>query len=267
MRIEKLQFMLEQLCDVKDYSDAQKRELGTAITFPLFPKLPIELRLKVFHEVLVTQEILAIGWETLRERERNLEEPRGFTWEDDRPRIGSWHDFEVQALRVTGKASLLGVNAEARTEALKALQVFEFHGQRTWFNTDEDSWIEPNDLEVTNSTYRRFGEKALRELVITLGVKDFRPTADKKKFATDSKPYEFYGVMDRAATPADQLTWQIMGEEETEAMADWNERRQPDAVGRPWTIGELDEHPDTVDDVTLPNISFNLEIGTSFLLG
>ncbi|KAH7385080.1 hypothetical protein BKA64DRAFT_712203 [Cadophora sp. MPI-SDFR-AT-0126] len=277
-RVEKLQFMLEQLRDLKEQSDTMKREPDTATTFPLFPKLPVELRLKVFYEVLYTQEIFAIGWETLTERERNSEEPRGISGGEDSSRIRS---------------------AEARNEALKVLQVFELHGERTWFNTAVDvawlpkfdlstgemtdegflvdhklqrvtlrykSWIEPDYFEVTNSTYRLFGEKGLHELILTLGIKDLSPASDHKTVTADRQPRDFSGTVVRLLDLNEEYTWRLMEEVEMEKMTIWNECHQPKSVTRAWAIEELNKDPDTVDDITVPSIRFRLEIGTSFLL-
>ena len=252
--------MLKQLRDLKEQIDSSKRESDTATTFPWFPKLPAELRLKVFHEVLFTQEIFAIGWEKRRES-TDLDGSQVFDWEDYVPRIGSWHDFEVQAPSMTGKASLLWVNSEARMEALKVLQFLEIKGQSAWFNADVDvawfprfklsngqmrdegflvdhqlqrvtlrykSWVEPDDLEVRSCTYRFFGEKALRELTLTVGIKDLLPATGKRRITAGSKPSEFHGMVARSMDPEEEHTWQIMEEEEMEKMRDWNEDRMWD---------------------------------------
>ncbi|KAG4413508.1 hypothetical protein IFR04_013373 [Cadophora malorum] len=264
LRIEKLQFMLKHLQNLKKQIEASEREPGTATTFPKFSKLPVELRLKVFQEVLFTQEIFAIGWEMFRDVNGNLEDWRDPGWDDERPRIGSWLDFKVQALQITSKASLLGVNAEARTEALKFLRIFELHGKHTWFNVDVDtawlprfnrwdgemrdegflvdhqlqrvklrykSWVEPLNEGIpytTSNIYRQFGEKGLRGLVLTLGIKDFCLTAGKKSITKDTQPSDFYYFQDSANAVDDKISWQMLEQEEIERMRDWNNERLKD---------------------------------------
>ncbi|KAL2060856.1 hypothetical protein VTL71DRAFT_8908 [Oculimacula yallundae] len=292
-RIKRLQDILGRLYLLKEQNNILHPTSGAATTFHLFPKLPMEIRIKVFREILDEEVIFAIGWDNLH--------PWLLPW--IKQRVGSWHDFEIHDIRVTGKGSLLHVNAEARAEAKRFLRNFEFRGRGTWVNAATDvAWFPRfnskdvnvchegflvghtiqykswpgnphHNLDQRKFDYRFVGEKGLKEVVLAMTSKDLTDVHNRKDITAASKPPSV--LLDDPCQSIDlgKIDWAVMEREEMHSMTEWIVKRDlyrnrildyaSSADYPSWVSRIIERCPETKDDVTIPNISFCLEKNTS----
>ena len=237
VRASEFQAMLNQIRDLKAETVAMKETTVDQMTFTLFPKLPLELRLKVWKEALHVEEFFTFG---LIKRE-------------DRDSWGYIPELvDVRLLSVTGKSNLMQVNKEAREEGKLVMVRFADMDRSTWYNPDTDTrWFPEFNAEASemcsdgvwgNSeirrmaipyrywsptkrmridyTYREFGSFNLTELVLVLGPQDLRKKYGTECINRDCKPADFLLRKDRDVSTID-LSWEELARHEVLKMKAW----------------------------------------------
>ncbi|KAL5316971.1 hypothetical protein ACEPPN_016023 [Leptodophora sp. 'Broadleaf-Isolate-01'] len=255
---------------LKAENEASKKIPETLESFTHFPKLPLELRRKVWNHALQVPEMFTVV----------LIKRRGYVDGGRPPGVKS----------PVGKSNIMFVNIEARNEAKMVLtqcvrdksarltpledewspyqQHSEIRGRVTWFNQntdiawlpDFDAWFchgdgdgfprnygieriaihysywaqNPNKFPPGSSlelSYVEFGPKNLREIVLVVVAEDLRAKYGNERVTTSSKPADFL-LHEAEGFPVADFTWDMMGKEEMRKMELW--KKNVIAVRQAW---------------------------------
>ncbi|CZT01086.1 uncharacterized protein RCO7_02793 [Rhynchosporium graminicola] len=301
VRASELKAMLDHIRKLKGEVAAKKRHACVLLAFTLFPKLPLELRLKVWIYALHSPETLIFNQASKKQMDRHI--------------AGGLYSHVMRYMVVwpVSKTSIMQVNVEARKEGemvlaqccndepadlhaenYKSIGCVVLGGTKCWHNPNTDTaffcdatfsrslvkeFPRSHNIKSLTLTYRHYtqisespvfdyGARGLHEIFLAVGYKDLRVKKDMKNTVTaTSKPDDFH-LSARRGFPISGFTWEMMGQEE---MRRWEEKVFKVTLWKQKVDGHTQDYisrewPQTNLDYTVPVITFKLLVGNAALL-
>ncbi|KAH7385079.1 hypothetical protein BKA64DRAFT_748546 [Cadophora sp. MPI-SDFR-AT-0126] len=279
VRANELESMQEQIRQLKDEVTGMKETTAVLTTFTLFPKLPLELRLKVWREVMHVEEVFTMGYNKIEHRVRSRDQ---------------FQDSQCQLLLATAKSNLMIVNKETRDEGKRVLSRFTYRGRSTWYNSETDITMFPDfNIDTSemcgdgllegprihriaipyrywsptahmsmDSIYHEFYQFSLSQLVLILGPKDLRRRYGTESISSTSRPADFV-LHEDPDMPTACLSWEALARREMLKMKIWKTgieiAREIVKKEEGLTEEELDEDNSLWTHFSIPNITFRFQ--------